>query len=210
MTRIKVCGITRVEDVETCLALGVDTLGFNFFRGSKRHCAPERARALVSAVGGRAECVGVFVDASLEEVRATLAITGIEWAQLHGGESPEMVAALLPKAFKALGVRDVDPLGDVRRFPGDHVLLDTYVPGALTGGTGQVFDWSLAHAVARERKLTLAGGLVPDNVEAAVRAVRPHRVDVASGVESAPGVKDSDLVRAFVAAVRRADAPSHA
>lgn len=204
-TRIKVCGITRFEDASACVAEGVDTLGLNFWHGTKRRCPMDVAERIVAAYADVAEIVAVFVDEDLEGIRRTLAATGIEWAQLHGEEPPELVAALLPKAFKAIGVRGDDPLDEVRRYPGEHILLDASVPGAMPGGTGVAFDWKLARAVARERKLTLAGGLRPENVGEAIRVVRPHRIDVASGVELAPGVKDHARIRALVEAVRATD-----
>ena len=129
--------------------------------------------------------------------------TGIEWAQLHGDEPPETVEALLPNAYKAIGVKDGSAVEIARRFPGEHLLVDASVPG-IPGGTGRTFDWTIAETIARERTLTLAGGLVPENVAEAVRIVRPFRVDVASGVESSPGKKDPALVQAFVEAAKSA------
>ncbi len=205
-TRIKVCGITRLEDAHECVEEGVDTLGLNFWPGTKRRCELQVAERIVHELGAHAQLVAVFVDESLEGVRAILERTGIAWAQLHGDEPPAMVEALLPYAYKAIGVKGVDPLAEVRRYPGEHVLLDACVPGAMPGGTGTTFDWALARSVARERKLTLAGGLRPENVAEAIRAVRPYRIDVASGVESEPGRKVRTRVRALVQAVRDADA----
>lgn len=205
MTRVKVCGVTRIEDARACVRVGVDTLGINFWRGTKRRCDPAVAKAIADELGRSIELVAVFVDAPLDEVRSTLDATGIRWAQLHGRESPDDVRALLPFAYKAVGVAAEDPLAETRRFPGEHILLDAAVPGAMPGGTGTRFDWQLARAVATERKLTLAGGLVPENVAEAIRVVRPYRIDVASGVESSPGVKDEARVVALVDAVRRID-----
>jgi phosphoribosylanthranilate isomerase len=208
MTAVKICGVTSVEDARLCTEAGVDAIGVNFWPGTPRCCSVKVGRAIAAAVGDGAEVVAVFVDAPLEEVRRTLAVTGIRWAQLHGDEPPEVVAALLPHAYKALRVGTIDATAvrdEVARYPGDHVLLDALVPGSK-GGTGRTFDWALASQVARERLLTLAGGLTPSNVGDAIRQVRPHRVDVASGVESAPGVKDLAKVRALVEAVQRADA----
>lgn len=205
MTRVKICGITTLDDALACADEGVDTLGINFWSGTKRRCDFDVAVRIAERLRDRVELVGVFVDAPLAEVRETLRLTGIPWAQLHGDESPNEVRELLPNAYKAIGVKGADPLGETRRFPGEHVLLDASVPGEMPGGTGARFDWNLAKAVATERKLTLAGGLSPENVAEAIRVVRPYRVDVASGTESAPGVKDLAKVRAFVASVRAAD-----
>ncbi|MFW6087548.1 MAG: phosphoribosylanthranilate isomerase [Myxococcota bacterium] len=201
MTEVKICGVTSVADARMCVAAGADAIGINFWTGSKRHCPPEVAEAIARAVGGRALLVGVFVDADLATVRRTLEGAGVPWAQLHGDEPPELVQALLPHAYKALRVADRDVTQVARRYPGRHLLLDALVPGEK-GGTGHTFDWRIATDLARERLLTLAGGLTPANVAEAIATVRPHRVDVASGVESAPGKKDPAKVRAFVEAAR--------
>ena len=201
MVEVKVCGLTSVDDAARCVDLGVDALGLNFWAGSPRSTDIATARHIVREVGGGVQTVGVFVNASLTEIREILDETGIEWAQLHGDEPPELVEALLPRAYKAIGVGDRSAIALARSFPGAHLLLDARVPG-LPGGTGRTFDWTIAEVIARERTLTLAGGLSPQNVAIAVRTVRPFRVDVASGVESSPGRKDPELVRAFVQAAQ--------
>ena len=182
MVQVKICGLTSVDDAARCIELGADAIGLNFWPGSPRSTDLETARIIVESLGDRAQMVGVFVDAELAQVRTILKATGIEWAQLHGDEPPELVMELLPHAYKALGVKDGSVVEQARRYPGEHLLLDASVPG-LPGGTGRTFDWTIAAEVAKERKLTLAGGLTPDNVAQAVRSVRPFRVDVASGVE---------------------------
>jgi phosphoribosylanthranilate isomerase len=202
MVAVKICGITSVEDAELCRAAGADAIGLNFALRSSRRVGIETAREIVAAMDRRVLTVGVFVDASLEEIETIRAATGIACVQLHGDEPPELLARLLPHAFKAIRIRDAASLEDARRYAGDHVLLDAYVPGE-PGGTGKTFQWSLATAFARERQVTLAGGLVPGNVAEAVTCVRPFCVDVASGVEMAPGRKDPALVQAFVAAAKR-------
>jgi phosphoribosylanthranilate isomerase len=210
VTRIKICGVTRAEDALGCVERGVDALGLNFWSGTPRHVDLARARTIADAVRGRCVLVGVFVDAPLEEIRRVVAEVGLDEVQLHGDEPPELVAALLPSAYKALGVREGERPGEVleraRRYPGRKILLDTRVPGAMPGGTGKRFDGKLAVAVARERELVLAGGLRPENVEEAIFEVRPAWVDTASGVEHDPGRKDLDAVAAFVAAARGATA----
>ncbi|MCB9658053.1 MAG: phosphoribosylanthranilate isomerase [Polyangiales bacterium] len=204
VTRVKVCGVRTPEDATMCAELGVDTLGLNFWPGTPRCVDIPAAQRILAALPEGVEVVAVFVDQPLEFIQQVRRETGITWVQLHGEEAPEAVAALLPNAYKAIGVSDESPLEEVRRYPGEHILLDARVPGAMPGGTGVSFDWTLATSVAAERKLTLAGGLTPDNVAECVRQIRPYRVDVASGVESAPGVKDRDKVAAFVRAVREA------
>ena len=205
MVRVKVCGVTSVADALMCVEAGVDAIGLNFWAGSVRRCQEGAARAIAEAVSGRTLLVGVFVDAPEAEIARLRDALGLGCVQLHGAEPPALVARFLPHAYKALRVRDAGVLSEARSFPGEHVLLDAYVPGA-PGGTGATFDWSLAAQLARERKVTLAGGLTPDNVADAVRAVQPYCVDTASGVEAGPGVKDAALVRAFVAGARGAAA----
>jgi phosphoribosylanthranilate isomerase len=201
MTRVKICGLTSVADAEACVDLGADAIGLNFWNGSARRCDESIAREISARVRGRALVVGVFVDAELPEIARITREVGLDCVQLHGDEPAELLAQLLPHAYKALRVRGPEIATEVTRYPGEHVLLDAYVKG-MPGGTGATFDWALAAQIARVRKLTLAGGLVPDNVAEAVRAVRPYCVDTASGVESAPGVKDAELVARFVANAR--------
>lgn len=203
MVEVKICGLTTVDDAVRCIEAGADAIGLNFWTGSPRCVDAATARAIVEAGGDRATMVGVFVDFTADQVREILRETGIQWAQLHGRETPELVAQLLPQAYKALGVKDGSAIELARSYPGEHLLLDASVPG-IPGGTGQTFDWEIAAAVAPERMLTLAGGLTPDNVAEAVRVVRPFRVDVASGVESAPGRKDPELVQRFIHAAKSA------
>lgn len=203
MVEVKICGLTSPDDALRCIEAGADAIGLNFWPGSPRCVDLATARSIVDVAGDRAEMVGVFVDFDLTRVREALGETGVQWAQLHGSEPPELVAALLPWAYKAVGVKDGSAVEIARTYPGEHLLLDASVPG-MPGGTGRTFDWSIAAEVAKERKLTLAGGLNPDNVADAVMAVRPFRVDVASGVESEPGRKDPELVRRFIEAAKSA------
>jgi phosphoribosylanthranilate isomerase len=205
MTAIKICGVTSVADAVLCADAGADALGLNFWPGTERCCSLEVAAEISATVGERVQLVAVFVDAPLHEIQRTLARTGIPWAQLHGDEPPDLVRALLPHAYKALRVGDDHVQDEARRYPGEHLLLDALVRGRM-GGTGHTFDWSLAAGIARERLLTLAGGLTSDNVGSAIEQVRPHRVDVASGVEASPRKKSPERVGAFIDAVRSADA----
>jgi len=199
MVRVKICGLRSVAQASAAEAAGADLLGLNFWPGTPRRIDVETAAAIVAATS--VPCVGVFVDASVDEVRRVRAATGLRWVQLHGEEPPETLAALQPEAYKALGVASAKDVAAAARYGGEEVLLDARVPGA-PGGTGVAFDWSLAVALAKERRLILAGGLRPENVAEAVRRVQPWGVDVASGVESSPGVKDEAAMRAFVAAAK--------
>jgi phosphoribosylanthranilate isomerase len=198
---VKICGVTSTEDAVACVDAGADAIGVNFSRQSPRYCERTIARAIVGAVADRALVVGVFVDASLEEIESCKRETGIACAQLSGDEPPDLVEQLLPHAYKAVRVRDASSIANAHRYPGEYILLDAYVPG-VAGGTGTTFSWALAVDLARERRVAIAGGLTPENVARAVAEVRPYCVDVASGVESAPGRKDLARVRAFVTAAK--------
>jgi phosphoribosylanthranilate isomerase len=206
--KVKVCGITRLEDALGCVERGVDALGLNFWPGTPRCVDLARACEIARAVRGRAAIVGVFVDASFEEILRIDERVGLDAIQLHGDEPPETLEALGPRAYKALGVRAGESADEVlartRRYPGVKILLDAKVPGAMPGGTGTRFDGRLAIAVAKERELILAGGLKPSNVAEAIAEVGPAWVDTASGVERAPGIKDLDAVETFVRRARGA------
>lgn len=201
--RVKICGVTTVADALACVDLGADALGVNFWSKSKRRCELDEARRIAAAVGARARVVAVFVDAERDEIERVLSETGIGWAQLHGSEPHELVAALAPRVIKAVHVNDEASAALALEWPAGELLVDASLPD-LPGGTGTTCDWTLAARVARERPVWLAGGLDPENVARAIEVVRPFGVDVASGVERSPGVKDLARVRAFIEAVRRA------
>jgi phosphoribosylanthranilate isomerase len=199
---VKICGITRLEDALVCVEAGVDALGFNFWPGSKRHVQIERAREIAAALPSGVLRVGVFVKASPEEVRKTVETVGLAAVQLHGDEDPALYSDAGAALWQVLRVTD--------RMPGAPspvaaaVLLDAKVDGF--GGAGRRFDWKLARAAAHwGLPVWIAGGLDPHNVGEALRLAGPSGVDVASGLESAPGIKDPARVRAFVAAVRAAE-----
>jgi phosphoribosylanthranilate isomerase len=201
VVRVKICGVKTVADAVACADLGADAVGVNLVPTSPRYVDEGAARAIVDAVGGRALVVAVVADLSVERMRELRDATGVGCLQLHGGETADAVTALLPHAYKAVRVGGQRDVADAESMPGDYVMVDARVEGAL-GGTGRTLDWNLVAGLARKRKLVLAGGLTPDNVGTAVATVQPWCVDVASGVESAPGVKDLAKVRAFVAAAR--------
>jgi phosphoribosylanthranilate isomerase len=203
MVWVKICGVTGVEDALGCVEAGADAVGINFYERSPRHCSPQTARAIVEAVGTGAVTVGIFVDKSYEEIVALRESVGFELAQLHGSEPPELLDRLLPRAYKAIRVRGDFAARQAGDYGGETILLDAYVPG-IAGGTGKSFDWGVAARVAATRRVILAGGLNPDNVSQAIARVAPYGVDAASGVESAPGKKQLDRVRAFVEAARGA------
>lgn len=203
MTAIKICGITQVDQAAAIAQL-VDYIGLNLWPRSKRFISIEQAARLADAARGRtAKLVGLFVDATRDEIAAAMAVVPFDVIQLHGGESADhahaIAAAFGVPVWKAL---PATPGVTLEGWPG-AVLLDT--PSVTHGGTGRTFDWSIAGEARRGSPripLVLAGGLDPGNVAAAIAAVEPWAVDTASGVERAPGVKDLDKVRAFVAAVR--------
>ena len=200
--KVKICGITRLEDALAAARFGADALGFNFWPGSKRYVAPAEARKIVRRLPSFVTPVGVFVDPSRGEVLGAVDASGIAVAQLHGDEPPELCLSLPLPVLKAIRVADVHALAALASYEVQGFLLDAPTPGY--GGSGETFDWSLAAEVARELPIVLAGGLGPHNVADAVRAVRPWAVDVASGVERAPGVKDHDRMRLFVERAREA------
>ncbi|HEY3323975.1 MAG TPA: phosphoribosylanthranilate isomerase [Planctomycetota bacterium] len=209
-TKIKICGITRVEDSRAAIALGADAIGVNFVKESPRYIGePANARALIEQSGPGAKILwaGVFARWTIDQIVIAVRTAGLQIVQLHGDESPEFVADIksrLPrgvsvwKAFRVATAADLEPLGN---YPCDANLVDAKCAGVL-GGSGQRFDWSLLKNISRQKPLVLAGGLGPDNVTEAVREVRPDWVDVASGVESKPGVKDNALVERFITAAR--------
>ncbi|HEY2733597.1 MAG TPA: phosphoribosylanthranilate isomerase [Polyangiales bacterium] len=203
MTAVKICGVTSVEDAQLCVEAGADAIGLNFWAGSPRCVSSDVARAIRAALPPHVLCVGVFVDADHDELLRVKREVGLGCLQLHGDESAELVTRLLPHAYKAIRVRAESVHDDVARYPGEHVLLDAYVPGAH-GGTGARFDWHLAAGFVTTRKITLAGGLHPDNVIEAIHSVRPFCVDVASGVELTPRRKDPARVRSFVSRAKNA------
>lgn len=200
--RVKICGITRLEDALAAVRLGADALGFNFWPRSKRHVSPAEVRAIVRRLPPLVTAVGVFVDPTRDEVLRAVDASGVGVVQLHGDEPPELCLSLPLPVLKAIRVTDAHSLAQLASYEVQGFLLDAPSPGY--GGSGATFDWSLAAEVARELPIVLAGGLTPENVAEAVRTVTPWAVDVASGVESAPGVKDPERMRRFVERAKEA------
>lgn len=204
--RIKICGITRLEDAEAAVAAGADALGFLFYLPSPRCVDVDTAAAICRALPPLVTRVGVFVDAAAEFVRETAGRCGLSALQFHGQETPEFCRRFALPVIKAFRVHGPDSLAELPAYETAAWLLDSFLPGRL-GGTGATFNWDLAADAARlGRPVILAGGLTPENVATAVRRVWPYGVDVSSGVESAPGRKDAGKLKAFVAAVRAAEA----
>lgn len=205
MTRAKICGITRLEDAEAAAELGAWAIGFILWPGSKRACDPAMAAAIARRVRRRVQLVGVFVNPTLDEVAHAADAIGLTHIQLHGDEGPSFCTAVAGRTgcrvIKAAQVRSSADLRDLERFRlVDLHLLDSWAEGQR-GGTGRIGDWRLLAQRRSKVPALLSGGLTPENVATAVAAVRPWGVDVASGVESSPGVKDHARVEAFLAAV---------
>jgi phosphoribosylanthranilate isomerase len=204
MTKIKICGIKTITDALAAMDAGADMIGFNFYPKSPRYVEVGMCRNIMSVVrqDGRAKSVGVFVNASVAEILATMDTLGLNLAQLHGDETVEMLNQLDGKGFKAFrGVADVETDKRMITDGAPGFLVDAAVKGVY-GGSGVTADWDGAAELAKKYPLLLAGGLTPENVAEAVRRVKPWGVDVASGVESAPGEKDPSKMKAFVQAVR--------
>lgn len=202
--RIKICGITRVEDALAAARLGADAVGLVFYAGSPRAVTPQRAREIIDALPPFVVPVGLFVNADAAAVRDTLAVAPVQLLQFHGDETPDFCAGFGRPFLRALRVRaGADLLQYSREFhAAKGLLLDAWVEG-VHGGTGATFDWSLIPPDL-PLPVILSGGLNPDNVEQAVRRVRPWAVDVSSGVESAKGIKDAAKIEAFINGVRNA------
>ncbi len=203
-TRVKICGITRVEDALAAARLGAHALGLVFYAGSPRAVTPEQARAIIEALPPFVVPVGLFVNADARVVRETLAVAPVQLLQFHGDETPEFCAGFGLPYLRAVRVRaGSDLLQYAHEFRAARgLLLDAWVDG-VRGGTGATFDWSLIPGDL-PMPVVLSGGLNPDNVEQAVRRVRPWAVDVSSGVEAAKGIKDVRKMEAFMTGVRNA------
>ena len=202
---VKVCGIRRLDDALVAVDSGAWALGFIFHRASPRCINPEDAARIIERLPGEVLTVGVFVDYPIDELNDVVRQAGLGAAQLHGAESPEYAreveASTIIKAFRVgeeFDVARLEPYQDC------SFLLDTYRPGQA-GGTGETFDWEIAQRVGEKAPVILAGGLGPDNVREAIRVARPQAVDVSSGVESAPGVKDPAAIRRLFEAVAKAE-----
>lgn len=203
-TRIKICGITRAQDAEAAAALGVDALGFVLVPRSRRYVCAQTAARIARALPPFVASVALFMDADAQTVRDTLQIFTPSLLQFHGSESAEFCAGFGLPYIKAVAMRDPVDLAEesVRYADARALLLDGHAPGQM-GGSGEAFDWHAARAP--QQPLILAGGLNADNVGTGIRVLKPFAVDVSSGVEHEPGIKDLAKMRAFVEAVRRTD-----
>jgi phosphoribosylanthranilate isomerase len=186
---VKICGITRPQDAERAVALGATAIGFILWPSSPRHIEFEAARSIARLLPPPVMKVGVFVDAPPGELARAVHEVGLDAVQLHGSESPGMVHGLDVRVIKAVALGSADADAQIAQWTGTTLLLDAHDP-VRRGGTGRVVDWDRAAGLARRHEIILAGGLTPENVADAVRRVRPAGIDVSSGVEQAPGIKD--------------------
>jgi phosphoribosylanthranilate isomerase len=210
MVMVKICGITNGTDARRAVKAGADFLGFNFYRKSPRYIEPARARRIARRLPGKVKVVGVFVDESEKAMLEIARTVGLDFLQLHGDESPELVSRLkrtLP-VIKAIRVRNSFRPAKLARFGrSDALLLDSF-DRRRHGGTGKTCAWDVARRANRFGKIFLAGGLNSENVANAIRAARPYAIDVCSGVEAKPGKKDPALLKALMQAVKTAQRKS--
>ena len=208
--KIKICGITNLDDAEQALAAGAWAIGLIFWARSPRRCEPDAAVQIATELRRRVQVVGVFVNATLDELAATADAVSLTAVQLHGDEGPSFCAEAARrtgcKVIKAVRVRSRADIQALAAFHTDFHLLDAYAQGR-PGGTGATFAWEIARAHRGPVPLILSGGLTPENVADAIAVVAPYAVDVASGVEAAPGRKDAGKLAAFAAAVAASGAP---
>lgn len=200
MTRVKVCGITNSEDALFAVRLGAMALGFVFYQESPRFISPEEAGEVIRQIPPFVTKVGVFVNAEADYLKEARDVAGFDVYQFHGDETPEFCAAFAENYIKAVRVKDAESLHAVELYDTDAFLFDTYSPDAY-GGTGENFSWDvLSRRKLEDKFVILSGGLNSDNVCDAIRAVNPYAVDVSSGVESSPGIKDHLKLKRFMEA----------
>lgn len=202
MIKIKICGITNLEDANSAIDYGADVLGFIFYPQSQRRVAPEKAGEIISKLPPFILKIGVFVDEEPKKIQEIVNSCRLDGIQLHGAESPEFCRLFRRRVIKGFRPQNPNALTQISDYDVDAFLLDSYHP-ELAGGTGTTFDWELAVAAKMfGRPVILSGGLNPENVGDAVRLVKPYAVDVASGVESFPGKKDANKLKSFIEQAR--------
>ncbi|MCK4622465.1 MAG: phosphoribosylanthranilate isomerase [Desulfuromonadales bacterium] len=202
-TRVKICGITNLEDALQAVEAGADALGFVFYHRSPRFVTPREVQKIIAELPPFVTTVGLFVNEPLLRIRRTMAAARLDVVQLHGDESPEDCLIEPLRVIKALRIKNAASLEGAARYQVSALLLDAWSDEHY-GGTGLSFDWQLVRRLTGKRPLILAGGLTPENVVDAVRQIKPYAVDVSSGVEAAPGKKDHQKVAEFICRVRNA------
>ncbi len=200
VTRVKICGITNIEDAMMAVSCGADALGF-VFAGSPREITPPAAREIIDNLPPMIQKIGVFVDTGAGIINDICDFCYLDWVQLHGAEPPEILSELNRPAIKGIRLKGEETLHVVGNYGDFFILVDSYEPGKK-GGTGRPANWELAATISSVRPIILAGGLNPHNVRGAIDLVKPYAVDVSSGVESSPGRKDPALVEQFIRKVK--------
>jgi phosphoribosylanthranilate isomerase len=204
MVHVKICGITSLEDAQAAADAGADAIGFVFYPPSRRYVTPEQAGRIIQTLPPFVTTVGLFVDVALDTVNDLAARCGLDRIQLHGRETPEFCRQVTRPVIKAIRIKNAESLNPMPDYNVSAYLLDAYVEGALPGGTGASFSWELAAQAKPYGPVILAGGLTPENIEVAIAQSHPYGVDVSTGVERAPGIKDHQKVRQFIARAKAA------
>ena len=200
--KVKICGTTSLKDAFLAVESGADAIGFIFYKMSPRNISQKEAKEIILQLPPFIETVGVFVNETSDKINRIAEQCKLNSIQLHGEESPALCRRVKRKVIKAFRVKNADSLKSIASYKVSGFLLDSYNDGSK-GGTGQVFDWNLALRVKKQGPVILAGGLNPYNVFTAIHRVKPYGVDVCSGVEDSPGIKDHEKIRAFIKSVRR-------
>lgn len=200
-TKVKICGMTQLKDALFAVEQGADAVGFIFYKKSPRAVTMKIVREIIAKLPPLVDTVGVFVNESADRVNKIADYCGLDLVQLHGEESPAFCRKIHRRVIKAFRVKDLQSIKELEKYPVSGFLLDTFSDN-LHGGTGKTFDWNLALPAKKFGPVILAGGLTPRNIGQAVRQVRPYGVDVCSGVEESPGIKDLEKVRAFLKNIR--------
>ena len=199
--KVKICGMTQLKDAEFAVEQGADAVGFIFYKKSPRAVTMKTVKEIIAKLPPLVDTVGVFVNESADRVNKIADYCGLDLVQLHGEESPAFCRKIRRRVIKAFRVKDLQSIKQLEKYPVSGFLLDTFSDN-LHGGTGKTFDWNLALPAKKIGPVILAGGLTPRNIRQAVSQVRPYGVDVCSGVEKSPGVKDLEKVRAFLKNIR--------
>ena len=199
--KVKICGMTNLNDVKVAVDGGVDAVGFIFYKKSPRSVTMQTVREIVLELPPFVNSVGVFVDETAEQINKIADRCNLDRVQLHGDESPAFCKKIRRRVIKAIRVKDIQSLKKLSDYPVSSFLLDTFSEDQY-GGTGKVFDWNLAFPAKKYGPIILAGGLTPNNVRQAIQRIRPYGVDVCSGVESRPGIKDHKKMQAFLKNVK--------
>lgn len=201
MVKIKICGITNIEDALLAVDLGADALGFIFYKESKRYIRPERAHEIISKLPPFVTTVGVFVNQQLDEIRSIKEVVGFDVFQLHGDESPDFCKKLGRGVIKTIRVNEYINSKEIESYPVQTILFDTYSTKGY-GGTGESFRWEILKGLNTSKRIILSGGLSAENVSHAIRTAKLYGVDVSSGVEDYPGKKNPEKLKKFIEATR--------